>query len=220
MIDSNGKDGRDFRDLGFMDLQRLVLVRHGETVGQSSIRYYGATDLALSDLGLRQMRDVARALEPEHFDIVLTSALQRTTTAAKLIAPATRRQAVVGFNEINFGDWEGLTKEEIAARDPAGFARWQADFHSFTYPGGDSVVEFRNRVAKTWRQVAATLPAHVLLIAHRGVILSIMTETLRLSDEERAAWPTALGSIHVLEQRAGRWNATHVNQTEHLSEAI
>jgi broad specificity phosphatase PhoE len=35
---------------------RLVLVRHGETVGHSSIRYYGRTDVALSDLGRRQMR--------------------------------------------------------------------------------------------------------------------------------------------------------------------
>ncbi|MGA2411387.1 MAG: histidine phosphatase family protein, partial [Candidatus Binataceae bacterium] len=37
---------------------RLVLVRHGETVGNSNIRYYGRTDIGLSDLGRNQMRAV------------------------------------------------------------------------------------------------------------------------------------------------------------------
>ena len=37
-------------------LNRIVLVRHGETTGESSIRYYGATDVPLSDLGRQQVR--------------------------------------------------------------------------------------------------------------------------------------------------------------------
>lgn len=199
-------------------LRRLVLVRHGETVGQSSIRYFGATDLALSEMGLQQMRNVGEALSGETFDLVLSSAMQRTTTAAHLIAPDIDRQVVEGFNEINFGDWEGLTKEEIAARDPQGFARWQASFHTFTYPNGDSVLDFRARVATTWHALQPQLPEQVLLVAHRGVILTVVAEILRLSDQQRADWPTALGSIHVLVHSGGSWQAEHVNRTEHLSE--
>ena len=65
-------------------IRRLVLVRHGETAGQSSIRYYGATDLALSESGCRQMERVRAALAGEEFDAVYTSELQRTITAARI----------------------------------------------------------------------------------------------------------------------------------------
>src|SRR5690349_823755 len=93
--------------------RRLVLVRHGETVGQSSIRYYGSTDIALNDAGLDQMRWVRALLARERFDAVYTSKLQRTVQAARIIAPDLPARAVEGFNEICFGAWEGLTREEI-----------------------------------------------------------------------------------------------------------
>lgn len=198
-------------------LRRLVLVRHGETVGQSSIRYYGATDLALSELGLQQMRAVAAALQDETYDLVLTSALQRTRVAAELIKPQTPRRIVPGFNEIDFGAWEGWTKEEIAARDPQGFALWQSDAHRFAYPGGDSVPAFRARVAGAWHEVAASAPEHLLLVVHRGIILTIASELLALSDAERTAWPTALGSIHVLEHSPQGWRAALVDEVAHLA---
>ena len=58
-------------------LQEIVLVRHGETVGQSSIRLYGATDIALSAVGLQQIERLAAGLRAEGFAAVLASPLQR-----------------------------------------------------------------------------------------------------------------------------------------------
>jgi broad specificity phosphatase PhoE len=197
-------------------IRRLVLVRHGETVGQSSIRYYGATDLPLSETGRRQMERVRAALADEQFDGVYTSALQRTITAARIIAPALPAQPVAGFNEINFGYWEGLTQEEIAARDPQLFERWRAALHAFTFPGGDVVAAFRSRVVTT---LHAWLPAagpRALLIVHKGIIASIVTELLGLSLAERAAWPIDLASIHALVQTGGEWHAEQVNRIDHL----
>ena len=43
-------------------LRRIVLVRHGETVGNSSVRFHGSGDVALSDEGRSHMREVAREL--------------------------------------------------------------------------------------------------------------------------------------------------------------
>ena len=196
--------------------RRLVLVRHGETVGQSSIRYYGATDLALSAEGEEQMRRVRVALAGETFEAVYTSALQRTITAARIIAPEVPAQIVPGFNEIDFGRWEGWTREEIAAQDPDLFRRWRAAAHEFTYPGGDAVPAFRARVAATLRAWLPGAPGRTLVIAHKGIIASMVTELLRLSPAERAAWPIDLGSIHVLVAHAGGWQAEQVNRTDHL----
>ncbi len=195
---------------------RLTLVRHGETVGQSSIRYYGATDVELSESGRRQMERVRAALAAEEFDAVYTSELQRTVVAARIVAPGRPVQPVAGFNEINFGRWEGLTREEIAARDPELFRQWRLAPHEFTYPEGDHALAFRERVAATLRAWLPALPARALLIVHKGVIGAVVTELLCLPVAERAAWPIDLGSIHTLVRNRGEWHCERMNRTDHL----
>jgi broad specificity phosphatase PhoE len=201
-----------------MELRRLILVRHGETDGQSSIRYHGITDVSLSDVGRRQMRQVGAALAGEIFDAVYTSALRRTVDAATLVAPAHVPRIVPEFNEINFGDWEGLTREEIAARDPERFEQWSRDGQAFSYPGGDSVGAFRQHVVDAWRRLSAIAPARLLIIAHKGVIASVLTDLLQLSAAQRAAWPIDLGSIHVLVRAAAEWRSERVNAIGHLED--
>src|SRR5208337_2836168 len=107
---------------------RLVLVRHGETEGQSSIRYHGRTDVALSELGRAQMRAVAATLAARGFTRVFASTLGRAREGARLIAG--EGMPIVCFEEfaeVDFGLFEGLTAEEIRARHPAEFERWNRD---------------------------------------------------------------------------------------------
>ena len=197
-------------------LRRLILVRHGETVGQSSIRYFGSTDIPLNEVGLQQMERVRTALEDEVLDAVYTSGLQRTIAAARIIAPTLPPQALAGFNEVNFGNWEGLTREEIAARDPALFRQWRESLSEFAYPGGDAVPAFRARVLAAWRTVLPAAPERVLVVAHKGVIASIVADLMRLSPSDRATWPIDLASIHVLVACNGAWQAERVNANQHL----
>jgi broad specificity phosphatase PhoE len=126
---------------------------------------------------------------------------------------------VAGFTEIDFGDWEGLTREEIAARAPADYARWRAAVGEFTYPGGDAVPAFRGRVVAALRQVLAAAPERVLVVAHKGVIASVLQELLGLSPEARASWAIDLASIHVVESTAEGWRCTVANEVRHLEGA-
>src|SRR6266436_6083215 len=109
-----------------------------ETAGQSSIRYFGKTDVPLDDVGRRQMERVRVALAGEVFEAVYTSTLQRTVVAAQIIAPGVPAQALAGFDEIDFGRWEGLTREEIEARDPELCREWRSRGGDFAYPEGDA----------------------------------------------------------------------------------
>lgn len=200
-------------------LRRLVLVRHGETVGESSTRYHGVTDVALNEVGVAQMNRVRGALAEESFDLAITSALQRTIAAAAIVAPAVPARALPGFNEIDFGDWEGLTRDEIARRDPERYAAWQAAGAAFTYPNGDAVAAFRGRVAATWRRIVPQLPARVIVIAHKGVMGTILGELLHLAPAERATLTIDLASIHILGTANGRgWVADVLNDVRHLGE--
>jgi broad specificity phosphatase PhoE len=198
---------------------RLVLVRHGETTGQSSIRYYGATDVPLSPLGEAQMRCAGAALAGESFDAVVSSRLSRSRRAAALVAGAAGSPRVVAaFDEVDFGHWEGWTRDEIAARDPVNFQSWQSDPEHFQYPGGECRRAFRERVVAGLRVVLVVSTARsIVMVLHRGVIAVVLAELLDLAAAERRALQIDLGSIHVVVRNGQSWRAEILNRIDHLS---
>jgi broad specificity phosphatase PhoE len=213
---------------------RLVLVRHGETVGNSSIRYYGRTDLALSELGRRQMRAAREWLTAREgareFAPVFSSPLVRAAEGARIIAGEDARAFVIDeFVEVDFGLFEGLTSEEIAERYPEEFRRWNADRFApdFVYPEGESRADFVIRVTcgaarmlALWQDARAggRSASHALLVAHRGVIRAVVRQLTGVFEPH-----IDLGSIHILEQengdedvRVARWRPIVLDLTEHL----
>lgn len=197
---------------------RLTLVRHGETTGQSSIRYYGASDVPLSETGRRQMLRVREALRGQTFDAVFTSRLRRSIEAAEIITFGHGiLTPVPAFDEINFGRWEGWTREEIAARDPENFRLWRETMDSFRYPEGDSRADFHARVAGGLGELLGGNPGEsVLMVLHRGVISVILTELLNLSPEDRNRILIALASIHVVIRNGDAWEPHSLDRIEHL----
>ncbi|HVB81879.1 MAG TPA: histidine phosphatase family protein [Candidatus Binataceae bacterium] len=213
---------------------RLVLVRHGETVGHSSIRYYGRTDVALSELGRRQMRAARAWLEAREgargFAPVFTSPLVRATEGARIIAGRGAAAFTIGeFVEVDFGLFEGLTAEEIAGRYPDEFRRWNSNrlAADFVYPEGESRAGFVARVVRgvtrmlaSWQDARASGldGSNALLVAHRGVIRAVVRRLTGALEPH-----IDLGSIHILEQEPGgadlriaRWRPVALDLTEHL----
>src|SRR5260370_7316279 len=93
---------------------RLILIRHGETEGESSIRYHGRTDVALSELGRAQMRLAGRAIETrhgaKHFARVFSSPLVRASEGARIVAADSVPLFTIDqFPEVHFGLFEALT---------------------------------------------------------------------------------------------------------------
>ena len=214
---------------------RLVLVRHGETVGHSSIRYYGRTDVALSDLGRRQMRAAREWLSAQEgtmpFAAVFTSPLLRASEAARIIAGRDARIVEIGeLAEVDFGLFEGLTAEEIAERYPEEYRRWNANRLSpeLVYPEGESRAVFVDRVARgaermlaTWQDLRASGRSNTaaLMVAHRGVIRAVVRRLTGILEPR-----IDLGSIHILEEqqprgadlRSARWLPVALDLTAHL----
>jgi len=203
-------------------MTRLTLVRHGETEGQSSIRYHGRNDVPLSALGRVQMERARAALRAHRFDAVYASRLSRSVEAAAIIGGISPEQVagitrVAGFNEIDFGHWEGLTADEIRSRDPQGYARWLSSRGDFQYPGGESVAAFRQRVVRALHEVLAQAPpGHLLFAVHKGIIHSVLSELLQLDEKQRHTLTVSLASIHMIGRTNGRWHAEVLDRTDHL----
>jgi len=154
----------------------------------------------------------------ERFTAVFSSALARAREGAA-IACGDRLEvnALAAFNEVDFGHWEGLTREEIAARDPENYCRWQESRGLFHYPGGESRAEFHARVVGGLRQVLERhRGGHLLLVVHRGVIASILSELLDLDHERRIALHIDLGSLHAVAANRAGWHAEVLNRIDHL----
>ncbi len=202
------------------DEREIVLVRHGETVGQSSIRLYGATDVALSPVGSAQIERVAAALQGEAFAAVLASPRVRSRAAAEIVARGRAEVVVVPeFAEVDFGAWEGLTFAEVAARDPEGLARYHAEGHDFTYPGGESRRAFWDRVQAGARRVLAPARGRVAAVLHKGVIKAVIAALTGMPVAEAAALPVSLAGVYRLRPGPdGRWDISLQNATGHLGE--
>jgi broad specificity phosphatase PhoE len=155
-------------------LRRLVLVRHGETAGQSSIRYYGATDVPLSNEGRAQAHALRLEIPDDSIDAVWSSTLCRAWESARIIAPTHAVHLERDFREVHFGRWEGLTREEIEAVDPDLYAAWKARKPDFAYPEGERVADFRRRIERGCDRLRASGADSVLLVAHKGVVRTVL----------------------------------------------
>jgi broad specificity phosphatase PhoE len=215
---------------------KLALVRHGETVGNSSIRYHGRTDVELSNLGRRQMRAAQSWLKIHLAGArrgpIVASPLRRAAEGASIIAGgATPIIEIEEFVEVDFGRFEGLTAAEIEARYPVDFARWNRDRldPGFTYPAGESRREFTLRVERGIQrmlelidrpapaaQSTPTTPTPdeaAIVVAHRGVIRIIANRLAGVTPQ------IELGSIQILQRdnAAGSWHPHDLDIVSHLA---
>jgi len=183
-------------------LRRIVMVRHGETEGQSSVRFHGSADVELNDEGRAQLREAARKMKAEVFDLVAASPLRRSWEGAAIVSGGAQVRLYPEFREVHFGHWEGLTAEEIEASNPTLYRDWQAGAANFEYPGGELREAFRIRVARGLDALLASGATSVLLVCHKGVIRSIGE---RLLDEPLSEGPELGGVVSVSCGADGRW---------------
>jgi broad specificity phosphatase PhoE len=182
------------------DLRRIVLVRHGETDGESSTRFHGANDVGLAPAGREHMRQVARSLRGERFDRIVASPLRRAWQSAWIVGGGAPVVFEPGFREVDFGRWEGLTREEIATRDPVLYQDWQRGAADFAYPGGEARADLRARVLAGLERLLAADTRSVLVVCHKGPIRIVATELVghAPADDE-----PALGGVVELTRAAG-----------------
>ncbi len=167
----------------------LLIVRHGQSLGNLSETFLGYTDLGLTDLGERQAAALADRLADVHLDAVYSSDLCRAMntvlpTAASHGLPVTPDRRL---REIFAGEWEGVTFDEIARRFPADRALWKTNIGLARPTGGESVTELTARVKEVLDEIAARHAGETVLIGtHATPVRSVMTR-LRGYPPERMA---------------------------------
>lgn len=206
--------------------RRLWLVRHGETEGQSSIRYHGSNDVPLSDLGRSQIRTLLPLIANVSFTQVVHSPQSRAAESARLLvegvdlAPAPPMRIDERLREISFGACEGLTREEIATAHPTFWADYEAG-RIDAFPGGEPRTTFASRVATAATELAAAdWRGDTLLVAHRGTVRNTLMALLPTAQSQAQHNPNAfsveLASLSVLRETSAGWTLELLGQTGSL----
>jgi alpha-ribazole phosphatase/probable phosphoglycerate mutase len=167
----------------------IELLRHGEPVGGR--RYRGQVDDVLSEKGWQQMWNAVG--DRADWQQIVSSPLQRCCAFAMALGERHGLPVRVDarFAEVGFGSWEGRTRQELEADDPGQVARFLRDPVGNRPPGAELLDDFTARVQAGLDDVVqAYAGQRVLLVAHAGVIRSVMAHVLGMP-------PAVMYRIHV-----------------------
>lgn len=194
----------------------IYLFRHGEVVDALPRRFIGHLDVPLSAQGERQCEAQARRLAGVRLSAVFTSDLRRARRSGELIAAphALVPVAVPALREMAMGRWEGLTADEIRAREPERFREWMASVGVFPFPGGESVPQLVARAGAALDTIVSEAAARpIAIVAHGGTNRALLCRLLGVPLCRLLAFGQDYGALSVVERVGERWMLQRLNES-------
>ena len=159
---------------------RLLLLRHGETNWNLQGRCQGLTDLDLNETGVRQAKEIAWSLKNEGINAIYSSDLKRALQTASAINKYHETKVTVDddLRELNHGNLEGRTFEEVRSAFPEFIQAWRSQPAYLPIPGGESFADVSHRISNSLERICHRY-AHqtVLIVSHQFPIRAILCKT-------------------------------------------
>jgi broad specificity phosphatase PhoE len=200
---------------------QLIGVRHGRTAWNAGKRFQGHTDIPLDDEGRAQATALGLLLGEERIDAAVTSDLVRARETVRLVLgtrPLTPR-VDPDWREMRFGDWEGLTWDEIVAANPHLAGEAGTSPRTYTPGGGESFDELCVRIERAVERLAAEVPdeATVLVATHAGPLHALLR--VLIGEAEYAALQVRFvpASLTRFRREGGVWRLVELNRTAEVA---
>jgi len=164
-------------------MQKIFLVRHGETEWNLEMRFQGWVNIPLNEKGIREAELLAQRLKKERIAAVYSSPLSRALKTAQIIAVmhGLEPSIVEGLREISFGKWEGKTFAEMDDREKDALLRWLNNPEENIIPEGETFKHFRERVLKSYYELINDRKQEdFLIVTHGGAIKVLIAATLHI----------------------------------------
>jgi probable phosphoglycerate mutase len=201
-------------------MTKIILARHGHVEGITPERFRGRLDLPLTALGRRQIAATSRRINAAwRIAAIYTSPMSRCVITGQAIAassglPAT---ALPGLNDIDYGEWQGLTRDEAAARWPEAVATWYRAPQLAQPPGGETLQDVLTRAESMLRElVARHRDDTIVLVGHDSVNRVILMHALDLPLSRYWALKQEPCAINELDFVQGSFAIRTINETYHL----
>jgi probable phosphoglycerate mutase len=200
-------------------MTELILIRHGETLWNQQARMQGQQDSPLTELGVRQARQLGRRLRELRFDALYSSDLGRAYRTALDISEQTGHEIAVDerLRERHFGVFEGLTSADIQARYPEDYARFASRDPDYAMSGGETARAFHERCLGCLEEIASRHSRAAAVVVTHGLVLdALYRAALGMRLDEPRGFPLLNCSLNTFHYRGGRWKAMAVCDVAHL----
>ncbi|HMA81969.1 MAG TPA: histidine phosphatase family protein [Candidatus Binatia bacterium] len=199
---------------------QIVLVRHGATDWNLQGRCQGSTDRDLSEVGLRQAAQAAALLSGEPIRAIYSSNLRRARQTAEVISQPHNLPVMIehGVRELDHGELEGLTFNEIKESYSEFLIRWRSEPAEIRVPGGERLADVAERAWNGLNEIVQRHPEApgILVVSHNFPILGIVCRITGTPLNEYRTFHLDPCSVTRLSHEGGRgWQVTHVNSREY-----
>jgi alpha-ribazole phosphatase len=178
--------------------KRLILARHAQVDPQYTGRFLGSTDAPLSQLGMRQAGALAQSLPLDQSTPLFVSPMRRAIETAEHLDH--NAETDPDLREIDFGQWEGRSFDEIRASDKDNKIDGWSNFDpEFSFPDGESLGAFVARIARAADRLASNTSDTVVVITHGGVIRTMICHLLGLDPRNYLLFDVKPASITTLD---------------------
>ncbi len=172
---------------------QLLIARHAETQWNVERRIQGWTNSTLTAHGTRQAQALAERLRSVKIDAIYSSDALRSVRTAECVAlyQNLEVEAMTDLRETGWGEWEGMTGDEIGERFPELWHRFVArgkeneemeEWETTTLvPGGESAKDCSQRIASALNKILARhtrSTERVMIVGHGGSLRYLFTEAL------------------------------------------
>ena len=188
----------------------VYLLRHGRIEGHGTKRFIGQTDVFLDDLGKSQAKTWHKALASIHFNAIYSSSLKRCCKTAQLVCPKQNINIDNRLNEINMGNWDGKTFDEIKKKRLEEFEKRGSRIYKFRPSNGESFKDLSDRIFPFFNSLETAGLNHeithgqenpcsnILVITHAGVIRTLICHILEMNPEDLFKIKLVYGELFVL----------------------
>ncbi|MCC8167659.1 MAG: histidine phosphatase family protein [Planctomycetes bacterium] len=194
----------------------VYMVRHAAPPVGRRDRYWGRADPGVDADSLAG----TAALLPMFWEkpsVIFTSPLRRAAATADAIAGHFNLEPTVEpeLAETDFGDFDGLSWDEISTRHSDAAAAWAREGDAFHFPNGESVPDFLDRADRVWQRITSAEDKTVLAVSHGGIIAAWCCLFLRMPLEHRFSFRPAYAALtaFIRKKDGSGWEMTFFNNT-------
>ncbi len=185
---------------------RLWLIRHGEPAEEYRGRCYGSLDAGLSETGRLQVSRIAAYLAGEPLSAIYCSPRRRAADSANILAAGFECpiETIADLREIDFGDFEGLSYDEIATRYPDLYRQWMESPAEVRFPNGECEAQVRERVLRAFANICRDRAGQIAaVVTHSGVIRILIADILQMPPSALFHLSQSYGAVNLVSIRDG-----------------
>lgn len=156
---------------------KLLLIRHGQTDWNLKEKIQGSCDIELNETGIRQAEKLSNELleKKYRFSKIYSSPQRRALKTSEILSEATNIDyiSIKELEEINFGQWEGLSWTEVKEQYPIEYKEWYINRRYTKPPKGESYQEMLERALTALYKIINENNDDVVVVTHSAIIMCL-----------------------------------------------